>query len=530
MSNLCTPFRCLATCFVCSLLMCCVLRATPVLAQQTEAAVDPAVETHQVEVESNDAVSSKEAETPSKQPPVINVLEFGDGAESLSTRQASYFLGKNLAFNVALGARGMPVEKRQSTIDAANKLSKALGIDLPVMPEITDFANFWEGRDVLLEQEGCVKQLVARKHGIECAALFELAATMAFAPTLYSPDFPDEASAETQKAMNQSILDSLATSGGRANFKHEEEYVEAAVPFYRWISNEKPHDDEMIKLVLATGNQFEYLLEVELVEYGMVLAAEKARAERKGNPDGRGAGKPKRNEPETTETEEAAAPREIEIVGYEKPDGSIGRISSRYISFQLGRNYGHLVFLKTQKSTTAEDLQAQLKPIKQIETRFKFSFPDAPTETGYEGFWAGYDHLLKDEGSVSAMVEEKFGSDCKHVFDLAVMLYVAAVLYSGEIDEDDPENENARDANLLVKRGIYNSCEAAFSHDDYVATVQPFVMWMHNLKPQGREYAQTFTKAVEEVEKLLRTEWELQLAKEIEAERAEQSKLTESDK
>ena len=55
-------------------------------------------------------------------------------------------------------------------------------------------------------------------------------------------------------------------------------------------------------------------------------------------------------------------------------------------------------------------------------------------------------------------------------------------------------------------------------------------MWMHELKPQGREYARTFTKAVDEVQKLLRTEWEFQLAKEIEAERAEQSRLTEGDK
>ena len=516
MSNPCVPFRNLVIYFVCSLLVCCVLRATPTLAQDAKT---------EVRTPQDNGGIKTEIDTPARQPPQITVLNFGDGAESLSTRQACYSLGKNLAYNLALSARGVPVEKRQSMIDAANRLSKALGIDLPVMPEITDFVDFWKGRDFLLEQEGSVKELVSDKHGLECAALFELATTLAIAPTLYSPDFSDRDSPETQKALNQTILDSLATAGGFANFKHEQDFVDTAGPFYRWISNEKPHNDEMSKLLFSTISGIERLLKAELVEHEVLQAAKEARADRTESSDKKTSG-----EPEAPESEDATAPREIKIVSYEKPDKSIGRISSRYISFQLGRSYGHLVFLKTQESTTSEDLQTQIDSIKQIETRFKFSFPDAPTQTGYEGFWAGYNHLLKGNDSVSAMVEEKFGSDCKHVFDLAVMLNVAAVLYTGEIDEDDEANKNLRAANLLIKRGIYDSCEAAFSLDEYAATVQPFVMWMHELKPQGREYARTFTKAVEEVEKLLRKEWEFQLAKEIEAERAEQSKLIESDK
>ena len=516
MSNPCVPFRYLVICFACSLLMCCVLRATPTLAQDARA---------EVKTPQDDGAGKTEIDTPAKQPPEITVLKFGDGAESLSTRQACYLLGKNLAFNMALSARGVPAERRQSMIDAASGLSKVLGIDLPAMPEITDFENFWKGRYFLMGQEGSVKELVGNKHGLECAALFELATTLAIAPTLYSPDFSDQDSAETQKAMNQTILDSLAMAGNQANFKHEQNFVETAGPFFRWVSNEQPHNDEMSKLLLSTISGIESLLKTELVEHEFLQAAEAVRAERTEGSD-----KTNNGEAEAPESEDATARREIKIVSYEKPDGSIGRISSRYISFQLGRNYGHLVFLKTQESTKPEYLQTQIDSIEQIETRFKFSFPDAPTQMGYEGFWAGYEHLLNGNDSVSAMIEEKFGSDCKHVFDLAVKLNVAAVLYTGEIDEDDEANENLRDSNLLIKRGIYNSCEAAFSHDEYVATVQPFVMWMHELKPQGREYARTFTKAVDEVQKLLRTEWEFQLAKEIEAERAEQSRLTEGDK
>lgn len=217
---------------------------------------------------------------PEKSPPEIRVLTFDDGRDSLTTRQASFYLGKNLAYIVALKARGVPDEEMKSASEAIKGISGALEIQLPELPEISGFEHLWTAYEVLLTQDKSIREILEKKHGKECAHLFSLAAHMLLAPSLYDNDFSEASKTDTQKAVNEMILDKLALSSSRANFKHEQASVDALGPYYRWMHNEKPTGSEMSKLMLAAFRELESLLKKELVEQEMLDAIRKARGKK----------------------------------------------------------------------------------------------------------------------------------------------------------------------------------------------------------------------------------------------------------
>lgn len=208
-------------------------------------------------------------------PPQITILQLSDGHESLTTRQASFLLGQNLAYLIALKSRGYPEEKLAATYSAVEGLSKALQIEVPELPRIEGLADFGTATRFLLKDEECVVSQLLEKQGAECAGMFALAANLMLTPTIYAASVHSDAIKKLCDAMLQDIEQAYMD----ANFKHKEDSRKAVKTYCDWIRDGKPAGSELSKTMQDSYAQLESLLKAELVEDEVLRAVKKARGE-----------------------------------------------------------------------------------------------------------------------------------------------------------------------------------------------------------------------------------------------------------
>ncbi len=193
-------------------------------------------------------------------------MDIGGGQTvSTSARNASWFLGKNLGLVMNLKIRGAASESYQPTLDKATAVAKALGIQLPEMPEIDGFAGVWTARDYLTgESEDSVLSRLKKQQSPECGSLMKLATDAMFAGILYSSDLSDPETAESQKQMNAMIVQNIKIGTVGSKFKSTGDAVEAVSGLVNWIESGKPEGQEMTKSVMTFFENVEGLLREEL--------------------------------------------------------------------------------------------------------------------------------------------------------------------------------------------------------------------------------------------------------------------------
>lgn len=205
------------------------------------------------EINSESSSSPTESAEQRGNPKIVMVdVELADGKMTpLSRRAACYLLGRKLAMALNLKLRGVDRSKFEGTLRSMNKLAEALDLEFKEPPKIEGIGDIWAVKDYLINDKDSVKNRILEKTNEGCAGLFQLSSTAMLSPLLYMEKSKDGSLSDTDKEINQILLNGLKTAAVESNFRSNELMVNVMTPLVKWIEDGKPQGPEMGEAVDA---------------------------------------------------------------------------------------------------------------------------------------------------------------------------------------------------------------------------------------------------------------------------------------
>ena len=340
----------------------------------------------------------------------IEVVNSEGEKKVMTTRMASFFIGKNLAYQAALGARGFSQEELETSRIMTKRFADALGVELGEIPRVKDFGNLWAMFDFMNDDETGVGVKLAKAQNKQCASLARLSYFILSSPSFYSDDLSDPES-NTGK-INQLLHQRLAINLMGAKLEDEDDLIKVVKPLIDHIEKGLPGEEIGEKMKTALSG-------VEVL-----LAQE-------------------------------AGPT-IEIVEAVNRDGETKKLTTRMASFFLGKELG-LIGAMGIRDVPAKEMAMNRFMAKQYAGVLQIVPGQIPELKDASDIWAMRNFVMDEDTGIASKLLAKQNKACAALAQLGHMLILAPTFYSSDFsDSETAQRQKEINEELLKEIFLYS--------------------------------------------------------------------------